>query len=82
VPVLILGHGVFLLDIHPFWAAALGFQENHSSLQAAVLFSSRGTGITFAMLLNMLSWQAGRTAGFVLTSRQASNSSIKATSVE
>jgi hypothetical protein len=34
------------------------------------------------MLLNMLSWRAGRPAGFVLTSRQVSNSSIKATTVE
>jgi hypothetical protein len=34
------------------------------------------------MLLTMLSWRAGRPAGFVLTSRQASNSSIKATTVE
>jgi hypothetical protein len=46
------------------------------------LFGSRGTGVTFTMLVGMLSWRAGRPAGFALNSRQVSNSSIKATTVD
>jgi phage-related minor tail protein len=71
----------FLASIHSE-LRPWGSQQNHSSLQAAVLLSSRGTGVRFAMLLGMLSWWAGRPAGFVLSSRQVSNSSIKATTVE
>jgi hypothetical protein len=79
---------VFLFGFHFFLPAAFitqyfqlfksRFVLNHSTF----LFGSRGTGVTFAMLVGMLSWRADRPAGFVLSSRQVSNSSIKATTVD
>jgi hypothetical protein len=88
VPVLVFGKRVFIFSFHfllpaafntrYFWLSKGRFVLNHGTF----LFSSRGTGITFAMLLSMLSWRAGRPAGFAFISRQVSNSSIKATTVE
>jgi hypothetical protein len=84
VPVLVFGKRVFLFGFHSFSLAAFRARHGHgfSLKPVTFLFSSRGTGITFAMLVGMLSWRAGRPAGFVFTSRQVSNSSIKATTVE
>jgi hypothetical protein len=84
VPVLVFGKRVFLFSFHKYSLAAFRAGHGHGfSLKPVMfLFGSRGTGITFAMLLSMLSWRAGRSAGFVLNSRQVSNSSIKATTVE
>jgi hypothetical protein len=75
---------VFLFGFHSFSLAAFRARHGHgfSRKHVTFLFGSRGTGITFAMLLSMLSWWAGRPAGFALSSRQVSNSSIKATTVE
>jgi hypothetical protein len=84
VPVLVLGKGVFLFSFHKYSLAAfrVGHSHDFSLKPVTFLFGSRGTGLTFAMLVGMLSWRAGRPAGFVLSSRQVSNSSIKATTVE
>jgi hypothetical protein len=74
----------FLFSFHSFSLAAFRVRHSHgfSLKPVTFLFGSRGTGVTFVMLLSMLSWRAGRPAGFVLSSRQVSNSSIKATTVE
>jgi hypothetical protein len=84
VPVLVFGKRVFLFSVHKYSLAAFRAGHSHSfSLKPVTfLFGSRGTGLTFAMLVGMLSWRAGRPAGFALSSRQVSNSSIKATTVE
>jgi hypothetical protein len=75
---------VFLFSFHKYSLAAFRAGHSHGFSRKQVTFhlGSRGTGVTFAMLLSMLSWRAGRSAGFVLSSRQSSNSSIKATTVE
>jgi hypothetical protein len=84
VPILVFGKRVFLFSFHSFSLAAFRARHSHgfSLKPVTFLFSSRGTSMTFAMLAGMLSWRAGRSAGFVLSSRQVSNSSIKATTVE
>jgi hypothetical protein len=84
VPILMCGKRVFLFSFHSFSLASFRAGHGHgfSLKHVTFLFGSRGTGITFAMLLIMLGWRAGRSAGFVLSSRQVSNSSIKATTVE
>jgi hypothetical protein len=84
VPVLVFGNVVFLFSFHCFSLAAFRARHGHgfSLKHITFLFGSRGTGITFAMLVGMLSWRAGRPAGFAFISRQVSNSSIKATTVE
>jgi hypothetical protein len=84
VPVLMFGKWVFLFGFHKFSLVAFraGHSHGFSIKHLTFLFGSRGTGVTFAMLLSMLSWRAGRPAGFASSSRQVSNSSIKATTVE
>jgi hypothetical protein len=84
VPVLVFGKRVFLFSFHSFSLAAFRARHSHgfSLKPVTLLFGSRGTGITFAMLVGMLSWRAGWSAGFAFTSRQVSNSSIKVTTVE
>jgi hypothetical protein len=84
VPVLVFGKWVFLFSFHKYSLAAFRARHSHGFTLKHItfLFGSRGTGITFAMLAGMLSWRAGRPASFAFTSRQISNSSIKATTVE
>jgi hypothetical protein len=84
VPILMCGKRVFLFNVHKYSLAAFraGHSHGFSLKPVTFLFGSRGTGLSFAMLADMLSWRAGRPAGFVLSSRQVSNSSIKATTVE
>jgi hypothetical protein len=84
VPISVFGKRVFLFSFRSFSLAAFRTKHSHgfSLKPVTFLFGSRGTGVTFAMLLTMLSWRAGRPAGFALNSRQVSNSSINATTVE
>jgi hypothetical protein len=84
VPILVFGKRVFLLSFHSSSLAAFRTRHFHGFTLKHItfLFGSRGTGVTFAMIVGMLSWRAGRPAGFALNSRQVSNSSIKATTVE
>jgi hypothetical protein len=78
------GKRVFLFGFHKYSLAAFRARHSHgfSLKPVTFLFGNRGTGVTFAMLVGMLSWRAGRPAGFALNSRQVSNSSIKATTVD